>query len=566
MSTVLAGASSAATLGNTPQPKIHHDNQNTGQADYKGPQTNYVKWEYQTGGDMISSSPAIGSDGTIYIGSNDGYLYALNKNGTRKWRFDAGSTIESSPAIDSDGMIYFGSNAGEFFALFPTGTKKWSNAISTDKIQASPAIGTDGTIYIEDEYGHYFAINSTNGNVKWQYPKPTEDDPYPPGAVCGPYSTPAIGTDGTIYIADGGVTALNPVDGTAIWSCHCINMALYTIYSSPAVDKNGVIYIGGMDNYLYAINPDGTQKWSYQTQQPIETTPAIANDGTIYVTSDDGNLYALTPSGSLKWMYDSTAGFLTSSPIIGSDGTIYVESNYVLCAFTPNGIIKWRNSKCNIDRSTPAIGTDGTLYIGTTYGSVMAFKDKTIAPTVTVNVKGGLYNTTKYITLKTTDPDSPATTYYTTDGSNPITSSTRKVYTKALTITHTTTLRFAAVDPDGNWKSYTEKYTIDTIPPKVKWTIPVNNKTRFSKTATLSIKFAENIKYSLMYNHITVKNLKTKKYMKITKSILNSTLTIRTSKRSPYTWYQVTIPSKAIKDYAGNNLKAMYIFRFKTGA
>ena len=40
-----------------------------------------LKWKYTTG-DWVSSSPAIGPDGTIYVGSNDNNLYAIYGSGT----------------------------------------------------------------------------------------------------------------------------------------------------------------------------------------------------------------------------------------------------------------------------------------------------------------------------------------------------------------------------------------------------------------------------------------------------------------------------------------------------
>ncbi|MDN5325305.1 MAG: hypothetical protein PWP02_1024, partial [Thermosipho sp. (in: thermotogales)] len=51
------------------------------------------------------SSPAIGADGTIYVGSDDDYLYAINPDGSLKWKIYG---INNSPAIDSDGTIYVG--------------------------------------------------------------------------------------------------------------------------------------------------------------------------------------------------------------------------------------------------------------------------------------------------------------------------------------------------------------------------------------------------------------------------------------------------------------------------
>ncbi|MBZ2164620.1 right-handed parallel beta-helix repeat-containing protein [Methanobacterium spitsbergense] len=108
---------------------------------------------------------------------------------------------------------------------------------------------------------------------------------------------------------------------------------------------------------------------------------------------------------------------------------------------------------------------------------------------------------------------------------------------------------------------------IDTIPPKVLLTNPTNWKTGFSKTSSIAIKFSEYLKTSTYYNHITIKNLTTGKYVTITKSITRNTLYLKMPlTRLAYNWYQVTIPKDAIKDYAGNNLSATYTFRFKTGA
>ena len=41
------------------------------------------KWAFETG-DRVFSSPAIGSDGTIYVGSIDNNLYAINPDSSKK--------------------------------------------------------------------------------------------------------------------------------------------------------------------------------------------------------------------------------------------------------------------------------------------------------------------------------------------------------------------------------------------------------------------------------------------------------------------------------------------------
>ncbi len=83
------------------------------------------------------------------------------------------------------------------------------------------------------------------------------------------------------------------------------------------------------------------------------------------------------------------------------------------------------------------------------------------APIVDISQVGGVFNTTQTVTLNATDDSDNATIYYTTDGSDPQTSSTRSVYTGPIGIDSTTTLKYAAVDPAGNWSPvYSETYAI----------------------------------------------------------------------------------------------------------
>jgi len=64
------------------------------------------------------SSPAIGSDGTVYVGSRDKKLYAINgKSGVKLWEFETGNIVMSSPAIGSDGTVYVGSFDKKLYAI-----------------------------------------------------------------------------------------------------------------------------------------------------------------------------------------------------------------------------------------------------------------------------------------------------------------------------------------------------------------------------------------------------------------------------------------------------------------
>ena len=106
---------------------------------------------------------------------------------------------------------------------------------------------------------------------------------------------------------------------------------------------------------------------------------------------------------------------------------------------------------------------------------------------------------------------------------------------------------------------------LDTIPPKVISTNPSNGATGVSRTATIAIKFSENIKSSTNWSKIYMKNLTTGKIVTITTSITGNTLYIKMSlSRLRNNTYQIYIPAAAVKDNANNNLTAAYSFKFKS--
>ncbi len=343
-----AGKSSSGGLANSPWPMFRHNLNHTGLSPYDtSANPGKLKWSFTTGW-YVTSSPAIGYDGTIYIGSEDRKLYAINSDGTEKWNYITANGVPSSPAIGYDGSIYFGSYDHKLYAINPDRTEKWSFSTGS-LVVSSPAIGPDNTIYIGSYNGKLFAINP-DGTEKWSF---TTGD--------NVKSSPAIGLDETIYVGsnDDKLYAINP-NGSEKWS--------YTtgsaVSSSPAIGLDETIYVGSKDYKVYAINLDGTEKWNFTTGGSVASSPAIGSDGTIYVGSSDYKVYAINPNGTEKWNFTS-ANLIGSSPAIGSDGTIYVGSHDGnLYAINPDGTEKWNFTTGNIVYSSPAIDSYGTIYVG----------------------------------------------------------------------------------------------------------------------------------------------------------------------------------------------------------
>jgi outer membrane protein assembly factor BamB len=162
------------------------------------------KWEFLAGG-AVSSSPAIGSDGTVYVGSYDNKVYALNgATGAKKWEFLTGEGVNSSPAVGSDGTVYVGSLDNKVYALNgATGAKKWE-FLTGKLVMSSPAIGSDGTVYVGSFDNKVYALDGATGAKKWAF-------------ITGNWVVTdlAIGSDGTVYVGsdDNKVYALNGATG-----------------------------------------------------------------------------------------------------------------------------------------------------------------------------------------------------------------------------------------------------------------------------------------------------------------------------------------------------------------
>ncbi|MDY7040919.1 MAG: PQQ-binding-like beta-propeller repeat protein, partial [Chloroflexota bacterium] len=276
------------------------------------------RWSYVTG-KHFHSSPAIGADGTVYVGSDDGQLHALRDDGddyTVKWTFQTGKYVSSSPVIAPDGTIYFGSLNGRLYALRDDGstaTVLWSY-LTSGPIFSSPALADDGTIYVGSMDGHLYAFNP-DGSLKWSADL---------GQAIS-YSSPAV-NGSMIYVGTAGNCLVAIQDqgneGTVQWAYQTEGK----VFSSPAIGADGSVYVGSEDNYLHAVAADGTLLWKYHTGGDVRSSPAVDSAGTIYVGSKDKYLYAINSDGSLKWKY-RTDGEIWSSPAINCDGTIYLGSS-----------------------------------------------------------------------------------------------------------------------------------------------------------------------------------------------------------------------------------------------
>ncbi|MBC34511.1 MAG: hypothetical protein CL663_00495 [Bacteroidetes bacterium] len=316
-----------------------------------------MHWNYKTNGG-IKSSPVV-ADNKVFIGSNDGSVYAFDLGGELLWTYNTEVSVEAPP-LYLDGVIYVGNLEGIIFAInADDGSLKWK--FTTD----GQISGGSSWVWSPDKkskwiitgsYDYFlYCVDAETGELIWKF----EADNY---------INSAPGTDGEICMiggCDGYLHMININDGvekdkidagTYVASSAAIvdNKAFYGNYDgdfycadmitkenvwhftagpftgSPSI-ANGKVVIGSQDKHVYCFDQKtGKVLWKYMTQRKIEGSPVIAKDKVI-IGSGDGRVYMLNLSDGSRIAAYEIGRAIVGSPaviedhvIIGAlDGRIY---------------------------------------------------------------------------------------------------------------------------------------------------------------------------------------------------------------------------------------------------
>ncbi len=283
-----------------------------------------IKWTFSTGGEVYASA-AVDANNTIYIGT-DTYLSAIKDMGSYAeliWKYNTSGSVYSSPVINSqDGTVYFGSDDKYIYAVNARdGIQKWKSELD-EEIWGSPVLDKNNdTLYIGTIGGKLYSVNTSDGTVNWSYD--TGD------IIIG---SPSLDEEnGVIYFGttEGRIFALDITSPDNVLTYPSGTGTIGEIAATPAIDTAtdaNAVYVGSTDGNLYALSKaDLTLKWKYSTGGAVNSSPAIDNNGNIYFGSEDKNIYSLNKKGIVRWKY-TTKGEVNSSPAIGSGGIICVGS------------------------------------------------------------------------------------------------------------------------------------------------------------------------------------------------------------------------------------------------
>jgi outer membrane protein assembly factor BamB len=364
----------------SPWPKFRGDLQHDGRSrDVHATTTGGNLWKFPTA-KGIFSSPVVGADGTVYVGSADRTFYALAPDGTKKWSVLTGEIIDSSALLDDRGRVYFGSGDGHLRALdAATGKPVWdfqADAPSTtggliNWFEGNVGMGLDGTLYVPNDNFRLYAIDRDAGTAKWGAKMPDQTWSLP--AIDPSTGDLLVGNNNLLAFLGPNTFRFSAKDGTSVWTAKTNG----SIAASPLLTDDGTMIVGGFDGYVRAYDAvTGDAKWTFGTRDHLYASPAQLADGTIIQPSADGTVYALDPkTGAQVWAYD-TLEAIRSSPAIDADGNIYFGSGEGrLFVLDSKGQQRWAIQLIDAERndvnSSPALGKDA-IFVGGESGEVFS--------------------------------------------------------------------------------------------------------------------------------------------------------------------------------------------------
>lgn len=210
-------------------------------------------WTYTMEGESWAQPVSDPECQCLYVTSMDHTVYALDpENGDLIWRTeDLGGAIVGTPALSSNGTLYVGTFGSEMLALNSQNGKVIWRFPTDGWVWAGPALHED-RIYFGDLNGNFYAVDVGSGRQVWKVGFDQLDGPISGSPLVFENTIYFTTQSGSLYMTDleGKVRPPVTIGGK--------------LYSAP-VESGDMILVTPIetDNLLVALSPNGAQMWAF---------------------------------------------------------------------------------------------------------------------------------------------------------------------------------------------------------------------------------------------------------------------------------------------------------------
>lgn len=232
------------------------------------------------------TSPALANDGTIVLAAGTQVL-SIRRRGDLAWRFATKGKVFTAPAVTPSGLVIVGSQDDGVYAIGEGGRLAWRVDLGAD-VDGAPAIGDDGAIYVGTDAAEVVKLDPA-GKIVWRAPAG--------GFVRGGLS---IGRNGDVLAGTYGpvprVLRIDPEGRPrGAFAIRGTGAKEFGIHGGPLEDEEGALYFGTQDDAAYALDPDGSVRWRFETGADVDAPLTLLSDGSLVVPSEDGSVTLLVP-------------------------------------------------------------------------------------------------------------------------------------------------------------------------------------------------------------------------------------------------------------------------------
>jgi len=309
-----------------------------------------LKWSFKADS-MLAGSPAVGPDGTCYVGCRDRHLYAVRPDGSLRFKHATGGPIDAAPCVHPTGLVVFGSYDGLVRALDGDGAVRWSLDVRAP-VMTTPCLDEEANLWFGADDGHLRGCDP-EGRLLADV------------QVSDLLAASPISSGGAVLQAD---RRLFGSDGTRLL------VASEPVVAPAAAAADGTIYVGSWDGFIYAVR-DGAVAWNAPVEGQVYAGCSVGPGGQVLAATRGGEVVALAADGKRLWARTLGDG-VYGTPAIAAGGVCFVgcNDNRLYALDLASGEIVWRERVGRDIRSSVALCDDGTVVAASWDWSLYAFE------------------------------------------------------------------------------------------------------------------------------------------------------------------------------------------------